>query len=391
MNLITLLDTWLPDLGQLNPLQQQALDYLQTHGLPTRRVEHWKYTDMQRFLTSTVLKSIYPLANLQRLLPAQFVEQINTQQGLHASWQARALTTPNFLDGIDALHHLLAPEVLVICVSGEQQLHLFPSHNTPSGLFASAMTLELAENSQLTVFEADQAEQGLCFSQLNIRMAAHSFCQHAWLSSAGGLHVSQLNVEQHVQSEYRGISLAIGGKLCRREHHFNLAGSHAQVQLNTLSLNQQQQHHEMRLAVNHQAPHTRCDLRHHAVADDQAVSNCNGRIHITKAGHQAEGAFISKSLLLSPSAQINTQPELEIYHDQVRCSHGATTSALDEDQRLYLRARGLDEHSANALLLEGFVRHAFDHFANDALSTPLWTQVLAYLKREKNDNQSTVV
>ena len=274
----------------------------------------------------------------------------------------------------------MVPEALRIRVSGEQQLQLFPSHDVPHTLFACAIELELADHAQLSLFEADVAQNSFCFFQLHLRLAANSRCQHAWLARDNHLHLSQLRVEQQQDSAYRGISLAIGNQLCRRDHQFYLLGRDAQVQLDTLSLNQQQQQHEMRLAANHQAADTRCDLRHHAVAGDQAISNCNGRIHITKQGHQAEGAFNSKSLLLSTGAQINTQPELEIYHDQVRCQHGATTSALDEDQRLYLRARGLDEHSANALLLEGFVRQAFDHFANESLSSPLWTQVLDYLK-----------
>ena len=106
MNLTTLLDAWLPTLGQLNPLQQQALHYLQTLGLPTRSAEHWKYTDVQRFLTerltSTATNSPYPLANVQQA--SQFLQQLNTHTGLDASWQPRVLTTADFRDGIDALH-----------------------------------------------------------------------------------------------------------------------------------------------------------------------------------------------------------------------------------------------------------------------------------------------
>jgi Fe-S cluster assembly protein SufD len=379
MKLNTLLDAWLPTLGQLNPLQQQALDYLQTIGLPTRRVEHWKYTDVQRFLTErlTMARPPYTLATIEQ--GAQFLQQLNAKPGLQASWHPRVLTAPDFRDGIDALHYLLVPEALRIRVIGEQQLQLFPSHDMLPSLFACAIELELAEHAQLALFETDTAQHSFCFFQLKLSLAANSVCQHAWLGHDNDLHLSQLQIEQHQGSAYRGISLAMGNQLCRRDHQFYLLGRHAQVQLDTLSLNQQQQQHEMRLAANHHAPGTRCDLRHHAVAGDQAVSNCNGRIHITPQGHQAEGAFNSKSLLLSTGAQINTQPELEIYHDQVRCQHGATTSALDEDQRLYLRARGLDEHSANALLLEGFVRQAFDHFANESLSALLWTQVLKYL------------
>jgi Fe-S cluster assembly protein SufD len=383
MNFNTQLDAWLPALGQLNALQQRALHYLQNTGLPTRRVEHWKYTDVQRLLTARLLSftdTAFAFAPVQQWLPPQFMQQLNAQPGLQASWQPRVLASTDFRDGIDALHYLLVPEALVIRVTGNQQLQLFPSHDSPHTLFACAVTLELAEHAQLALFEADQSRQSFCFFQLKLRLAANSSCQHAWLGRDNDWHLSQVQVEQQQDSVYRGISLAFGNQLSRRDHQFDLLGSQAQVQLDTLSLNQQQQHHDMRLTANHQAPHTRCDLRHYAVADDQAVSNCNGRIHITSQGHQAEGAFNSKSLLLSTEALINTQPELEIYHDQVRCQHGATTSALDEDQRLYLRARGLDERSANALLLEGFVRQAFDHFANDVLSAPLLTQVLDYLK-----------
>jgi Fe-S cluster assembly protein SufD len=375
MNITELLNAWLPALGALNPLQQQALDYLHVYGLPSRRVEHWKYTDVSRFLTSH-----YQLAATQALLPADFIKALNAHKNLQASWQPRQLSAENFRDGIEALHHLLVPQTLHIQISGQQHLQLFPSHDLRQQLFASSITLELAEHAELTLYEADLAIDSFGFSQLHIVMTAHSQCRHAFLGNASDLHISRLQVDQQADSHYQGLSIAVGGKLCRREHQFDLAGHHAKVQLNTLSLNQQQQHHEMRVEANHLAPDTQCDLRHNAVADDEAVSNCNGRIHISKAGHQAQGAFISKSLLLSASAQINTQPELEIYHDQVRCSHGATTSALDDDQRLYLRARGLDEKSANALLLTGFVRNAFDHFADADLSAPLWTQVQTYLR-----------
>jgi Fe-S cluster assembly protein SufD len=118
------------------------------------------------------------------------------------------------------------------------------------------------------------------------------------------------------------------------------------------------QHGEVAVVVRHEAPRSRSTETFRTALAARARGVFQGCIHVARDASGADGQMLSRALLLSPTAEMDTKPELEIYTDDVACSHGAVTGQLDGDQLYYLRARGVPEAEARALLVEGFLAEA---------------------------------
>ena len=154
----------------------------------------------------------------------------------------------------------------------------------------------------------------------------------------GAFHLATIYADVQAGGFYDAFTLSLGAKVSRAEFHARLLGAGAVVHLNAAQLLGRSQHGDITTVVAHDAP--RCSSR-------QAVKNVltghargvfQGRIEVARVAQKTDGYQMSQALLLSPDAEINCKPELQIYADDVKCSHGATIGELDEDQLFYLRA-----------------------------------------------------
>jgi len=152
-----------------------------------------------------------------------------------------------------------------------------------------------------------------------------------------------------------------------------LAGNGANASLNGLFAPAGTQHLDTHTLVDHVAPHTTSDENYRGVAEGRGRGVFNGRVIVRPGAQKIDARQSNRNLLLSPTAEIDTKPELEIYADDVKCSHGATTGQLDATALFYLRSRGLSEADARAVLIRAFaesvlasirhepVRHYLEH------------------------------
>ena len=136
---------------------------------------------------------------------------------------------------------------------------------------------------------------------------------------------------------------------------------------NGVTLARARQHADTTLVVDHRQPHGESHERFRTILDAQAVGVFQGKIIVRSAAQKTDGVMQSKAILLSDGATMNNKPELEIFADDVQCGHGATVGALDDSLLFYLRARGLPEKEAQALLIQAFVGEAIESIANDTL------------------------
>ncbi|ATJ81975.1 Fe-S cluster assembly protein SufD [Halomonas beimenensis] len=181
-------------------------------------------------------------------------------------------------------------------------------------------------------------------------------------------HVASIHVEQARDSRYTSFNLNLGGGLVRTDLISDLNGEGAEAAFHGLFYGQGRQHVDNHTLVNHNAPHTRSSENYKGILDDRAHGVFNGRVVVKRDSQKIESEQSNANLLLSDRAEVDTKPELEIYADDVKCAHGATTGQLDEEAVYALRTRGIDEQTARGLLTLAFAGAAMELVDLDAVA-----------------------
>jgi Fe-S cluster assembly protein SufD len=168
------------------------------------------------------------------------------------------------------------------------------------------------------------------------------------------IQVNTTQVVQEQQSNFDTNTVTLGGKWLRNNLNIVLNGEQCTAHLNGLQLLSNQQHVDNHTLVDHQMPHCESNQLYKGILKDKSTGVFNGKIFVRKDAQKTNAYQSSKNMLLSDDATMNTKPQLEIYADDVKCSHGSSTGQIDENAVFYLRARGLSPDSAKALLMNAF-------------------------------------
>ena len=171
---------------------------------------------------------------------------------------------------------------------------------------------------------------------------------------------SLLAVRAEAGARYDLSQLSLGTELRRNDIIVTLAGNAANVTLRGAWRLDESRHLDNRIAVHHRAPGGTSRQTYRGVAAGRSRAVLNGRIEIAPGAQHTDATLNTKNLLASDTAEVYAKPELEIYANDVKCSHGATVGAIDDDAVHYFRTRGLDEHTARTLFVRGFLREAID-------------------------------
>jgi Fe-S cluster assembly protein SufD len=162
-------------------------------------------------------------------------------------------------------------------------------------------------------------------------------------------------------------SFTLGAAWSRHEITTHLLGENAAAQLNAVAMLNGAQHGDFTSIIHHSAPHCQSRQTVRNVLDDRSRGVFQGKIHVHQIAQKTDGYQMNQALLLSPSAEMDSKPELEIYADDVKCSHGATVGQLSEDALFYMQSRGMDAATARALLTQAFAREVLDMIGHDDL------------------------
>ena len=179
-------------------------------------------------------------------------------------------------------------------------------------------------------------------------------------------HLSTLYAEVGAHGTYDSFLLSLGGRLARMEVHARLAGEKSAAHLNAAQLLGGSQHADFTTVVTHDAPSTTSRQTVKNVLTGRSRGVFQGKIEVSRGAQKTDGYQMNQALLLSGEAEIDSKPQLEIYADDVKCSHGATVGELDPDQLFYLRSRGVPEAEARSLLVRAFLDEALDPITHDA-------------------------
>jgi Fe-S cluster assembly protein SufD len=176
-------------------------------------------------------------------------------------------------------------------------------------------------------------------------------------------NISTLRLQQGRSANVSSHSLLLGGGLVRNNVHPVLAGEGSECLINGLFIGNGQQHLDNYMLVEHASPHCASRQFYNGILDDKAHGVFHGRIIVHKDAQKTDAKQTNRNLLLSDDARIDTKPQLEIYADDVKCTHGATIGQIEENALFYLRSRGIDEISARKLLLLAFAGECLERMA----------------------------
>lgn len=196
-------------------------------------------------------------------------------------------------------------------------------------------------------------------------LADNAFLDHYRLLREGAnvSHVSYLQGHLARGSNFTTHVLCEGGSLVRNNVEVVLDDESCECTLNGLTIGRDRQHVDNQTRIVHAKPHCESYERYRAILDDESEGVFNGKIYVAKDAQKTDAEQANDALLLSRKATMNSKPELEIYADDVKCTHGATVGDLDETSRFYMRARGIGRQDADVMLTMAFAGEVLEHFA----------------------------
>ena len=359
----------------LTPVQERGRAALERLGLPTRRQEAWRLTNLKRLAVLAELPASGK-ATTRTLPPASEGVVRLVLDGSGASLEAQvwpegiSLLSSTELE--QALGHTLdrcgcaeAWPVEFNHASSHQLLALRIRGKVPplelvlaggEGLVATRVLLLLEEKAELELLEVVLAEGASAHSHvLEAHLGQEAVLRHGFLASADGQAslLTHLAVEQETRSHYALTSVVTGWSLGRVEPRVVQVDGQAETTLKGLAVTSADQQLATHTAVRFDGPEGELDQLQKCLASDQSHTIFNGAIEVPRIAQRTNAAQLSRNLLLSGQARVDTKPELEIVADDVRCAHGATVSQLQEDELFYLQSRGIAAQDAAALLLRG--------------------------------------
>jgi Fe-S cluster assembly protein SufD len=246
----------------------------------------------------------------------------------------------------------------------------------PRGLVA------LEEGASATVIERFVGtEESLYFNNAHteILLRERAALQHyrTQEESQQAFHLSGIHVTQHESSQYESGVFSLGSSLARTEINTRFAGEHASTKLNGLYLVGDGQTNDVHLDVTHNLPNCESEETYKGLLYGKGKAVFDGKILVAKDAQKTEAHLSNNNLMLTRGAEVDTKPQLEIYADDVKCSHGTTVGQIEEDQVFYMRSRGIEEKTARAMLSMGFAGAIVDRVELEALREDLMSKIQA--------------
>ncbi|HEX5231871.1 MAG TPA: Fe-S cluster assembly protein SufD [Bradyrhizobium sp.] len=401
----------LPGAGKIAEIRRQAFEAYERVGLPHRRIEDWKYTDLRALMREVLPPADAPdAAALKRadaalklhaidgvrrlvLVDGVFAPKLSDtadpepglairtlRELLEAGDAALAVQSlaPDSSDAMVALNRAMMTDGVVIEVADgtalSRPLHIvhIASGARPAAMFTRSL-VKIGRATGATLVESYIAAEGTTVYQVHdslvLSIGDDARLEHVRLieDAREAFNISSAVVTLGAKANFNTFGMTSGSHVSRYQAVIAFAGEGSRVETHGVNLLNGRQHADTTLFLDHAVPNCASREIFRAVADDRAHSVFQGRIIVRPKAQKTDAKMMTRALLLSDEAEADNKPELEIFADDVTCGHGATTGALDESLLFYLRARGLSEKEAQALLIQAFVGEAIESIANDRL------------------------
>jgi Fe-S cluster assembly protein SufD len=416
--------TKLPGTGWVTTLRQNAIAAFAAVGLPHRRVEEWKYTDLRERLrdvpapvaaTSEAVTAA-DLARALGALAALDADRIVLVDGVYRadlstvtadakvielmSLAAMLAKAPGWLEAkfahdsgtVVALNRAFMTDGVMLKVRKDQAaakpvLLVHARAAAEASAIAVRNVISLEAGAKLTLIEAHVALDGAAAGNLtnavtDVTVADGAACDHikSFVDRAGSTHLSTWTTRLGKDASYRGFQLTASPALARNDITITFNGEGSKLDLSGAFLARGSEHIDTTLIVDHAVP--ACESRElfKGVLDGRAHGIFQGKIIVRPDAQKTDGKQMSQALMLSPDAQFSSKPELEIYADDVVCGHGATCTEIDGDLMFYCRSRGIPPDVARTMLTESFVGEAVDRIENEAVRAAISALAIGWLR-----------
>jgi Fe-S cluster assembly protein SufD len=414
----------LPGAGAIAALREDAFARFERLGLPHRRVEEWKYTDLR-----ALMRDAKPLAGVPDaaakaraasagaalaasiearrivLVDGVLVPELSDLAGLEAGLSissmsallaepdpelvariakvvptddiAVALNTAFMGDGavirVAPGAALARPIQLVFVNSGGEDAAVFARSLAVIGKGARAMLVESHEG----------AGDYQVNSVLELEVGDEAHVDHIKITGegAGAIHVSSMMAAVGARARFNEFLFTTGAGIVRNQLFVHFAGEGSIAHICGANLLRGRQHADTTLVADHAVPNCTSREVFKSVLDGEARGIFQGKIVVRPHAQKTDAKMATHALLLSETAEADNKPELEIFADDVQCGHGATSGDLDEDLLFYLKARGIPPKEAEALLIQAFVGEAVEGIEHAGLRDALMDQVVAWLRQ----------
>ncbi len=378
-------------------------------GLPTRRVEAWKYTDLRAAMREAAplaakpnaaeimvaLKGHSPLAG-QGAVTLSFINgyhaatEGDVPAGISITPLAEALTEGHPLlariGELKLAHGDLALSLNTAFITDGAIIHVAKDASVngpialrfvtsgPSAVATAVRVLMVVEaGAKVTLVESHEGQGALAHqpnTAVEIIAGDMAVVQHirVGLNSTGAVALSTLTADLGTKTSLTSVNVALTGAVTRHQVFARFSGGDAFAQINGATLLSGSQHADSTLVVEHAAePGGISRELFRTIIDDEAAGVCQGKIIVQPHAQKTDGRMASNAVLLSEGAAMYNKPELEIFADDVACAHGATCGALDDELLFYLMSRGITKAEAEALMIESFVGASIDFIDHEPI------------------------
>jgi Fe-S cluster assembly protein SufD len=386
----------------LEELRRAAIDDFSARGFPGAREEAWKYTNLSRLARQTFVPADSTAAQAidERLLAEARLsgsdELVFVNGHYHAGTSRRATAESAHIETLGenldqqaikerlenvaggnvfrSLNSAFFTDAALLKIVGDhpRPIHLLFLSTSGDAPYAShpRVIIEAEANSRACVVEtfvgpADSAYFTNVVTQVDLQPGARIEHYRLQREGAKAFHIGQLLVKCAADGLLTSHNLSLGAALARSDISIALQAAGANAVLNGLYLPTGKQHIDNHLSIDHAAADTASDILYKGVLDERGRAVFNGKVLVRPDAQKTEAKQTNKNLLLSAEAEADTKPELEIYADDVKCSHGATVGQLDADALFYLRSRGIDAREARGALTFAFIEEVLQRLSLD--------------------------
>ncbi len=405
----------LPGNAAVAELRKSAIDTFNQQGLPHRRIEEWKYTDLRSNLQTAFAPMVAPAVSVDRksvdeklgalagidavcliFIDGKFSAGLSDASasggdGLQFMPISEALNDQCFADAhgkpnpiidtasVGALNTAFMSDgaALVISSSPAKPIHIV---HVATGAQPAAITtrhiVSVAAGLTATLIESHvslgaQAAQVNALTHLGIGAKAKVAHIKVQREAEVSTHLSQWLIDLETESIYQGFQYSEGASLARNDININFKGANASADVSGIDLLYGKQHCDTTMVIDHAEPGCESRELFKFVLDNQARGVFQGKVVVHQRAQKTDGKQMAQALMLSQDCEFDSKPELEIYADDVACGHGSTCAEIDPDLIFYCRSRGIPEATARALLIESFVAEAIEKIENERIAEAL--------------------
>jgi len=366
-------------------LKKEALDHFLKNGFPSRKLENWKFSDINQIIQKNIGElTFYNDYNIENEINDDiFIKEIEHNKIVIVNGKVERLSfeyeesdkinlttldnfnqNPNDNNSLLSLNNSFSNKIHNILVKKNYSfkkpliIYQITNEKVSNTNINFQLNFELEENSLIKIINLsdDNSEKNFINNLFNFNLGKYAILKNYKIDKKSNTNIKYdySSITQKENSISETFIFSSGSDYIKNEVSCDLEGQYSSAFINGIHLLSKNKHHEIRTNTNHLYENTKSYQLIKSVIDDSSKSVYQGKIYVDSKAQKTDGYQLSKAVLLNEKAEFNAKPELEIYADDVKCSHGSASGSLNEESIFYLMSRGLDNKTAKELLITGF-------------------------------------